>query len=43
MKRPKGKMNFGQRVMVLAFALFVILAFVAGMFFVGYLVGKVFL
>jgi hypothetical protein len=36
-------MGVGQRMTVLSFALFVVVAFVAGMFFIGYIVGKVFL
>jgi hypothetical protein len=36
-------MNMGQRVMVLAFGLFVIAVIVAICFLIGYVVGKVFL
>jgi hypothetical protein len=36
-------MNTGQRVMVLAFALFVIAVIVAMCFLIGYVVGKIFL
>ena len=43
MSPRRSKMNMGQRVMVLAFALFVIAVIVAMCFLIGYVVGKVFL
>jgi hypothetical protein len=43
MSPRRAKLNMGQRVMVLAFGLFVIAVIVAICFLIGYVVGKVFL
>ena len=43
MRPRRSTMNFGQRLIVLVFGLFVIAVIVAICFLIGYVIGKVFL
>jgi uncharacterized membrane protein len=43
MRPRRKKLNIGQRLMVLVFALFVVAVIVAICFLIGYVVGRVFL